>query len=699
MKINRYILISIHHVYFCMLVFYNAYSWPGIPYPFRGPSGEIIMGLGLIGDMEPTPDGNYFVIKGDSGRKIYMFNIITGIIEKIYDCGSNYHILEFSPDQTKLIAKHNQNIDLLSRKKSFQIFDYKEGVLHLLYTYNHVSVSPYPFSPDSTQVVFYKDNAILLNIETGEETQLPTEIPASPFFSSDGKQIAGIERIENSSDTVLDYDKKIRIKFWDVESGRIVKSFLLENISDWSVGGYKKSRLVEIRPLKNNYLIALVENMSEMLPGISGWDIDSIQIYLINSETGQYINSFEMPSRPSWSFNYKYSPQKRWIACFTSIHEYASIVNLDYIFRNNGNNAIEYYEYGPYPGWIAGSFDYNSDRLYFIKQFGRIGTHDSMGYLDLKKNKIIEENETFLQAFDVAAISPVESLILIDNFYEIELWDYQQCLFRQDIISPASKTRNEALQYRKDGKFVLWCHENQVSVLDTSSWECVGTVNSASNDQRTHASFSNDFSVFLTASGKRKNEVGDNLIRIWDAKTFEMLREFRGHPDNVWYAEFSPDDRRIVSASLDGTAKVWDVASGNIVADFTIHNASVEYAAFFPDGERVLSIGKDRRALIWNVETTQIEKTLENLHFPAKLSPDGRHLFAGSEVWDIESGRIIKTLDDFAQDYACLTLSPDGTQLLTSEEKGLTKIWNVPEHILKPSGIEHFQIYEGKEEK
>jgi len=32
----------------------NAYSWPGMPYPFRGPSGEIIMGLGLIGDMEPT---------------------------------------------------------------------------------------------------------------------------------------------------------------------------------------------------------------------------------------------------------------------------------------------------------------------------------------------------------------------------------------------------------------------------------------------------------------------------------------------------------------------------------------------------------------------------------------------------------------------------------------------------------------------
>jgi len=229
-----------------------------------------------------------------------------------------------------------------------------------------------------------------------------------------------------------------------------------------------------------------------------------------------------------------------------------------------------------------------------------------------------------------------------------------------------------------------------------------GTIDNHGSGSWTCFDFTKNDQYLLTSCGRYTSSVDapiDKRIRLWSTETLELVRDFEGHGNNVKYAEFSPDDRRIVSASLDGTAKVWDVASGNIVADFTIHNASVEYAAFFPDGERVLSIGKDRRALIWNVETTQVEKTLENLHFPAKLSPDGRHLFAGSEVWDIETGQIIKILDDFAQDYACLTLSPDGTQLLTSEEKGLTKIWNVPDHILKLSGIEHFRVYEEVEKK
>jgi WD40 repeat protein len=67
------------------------------------------------------------------------------------------------------------------------------------------------------------------------------------------------------------------------------------------------------------------------------------------------------------------------------------------------------------------------------------------------------------------------------------------------------------------------------------------------------ASFSPDGRRIVTASS-------DNSARLWDAETGEPLGEPMLHHREVWAASFSPDGRRIVSASWDNTARVWDVA-------------------------------------------------------------------------------------------------------------------------------------------
>jgi len=45
---------------------------------------------------------------------------------------------------------------------------------------------------------------------------------------------------------------------------------------------------------------------------------------------------------------------------------------------------------------------------------------------------------------------------------------------------------------------------------------------------------------------------------VWDADSGEELARLRGHEDLVWTVTVSPDGRRIVSGSDDGTARVWD---------------------------------------------------------------------------------------------------------------------------------------------
>ena len=49
-------------------------------------------------------------------------------------------------------------------------------------------------------------------------------------------------------------------------------------------------------------------------------------------------------------------------------------------------------------------------------------------------------------------------------------------------------------------------------------------------------------------------------MRIWDARTGELLETLRGHTYPVWDVAFTPDGRGLVSGSADRKLKYWDVS-------------------------------------------------------------------------------------------------------------------------------------------
>jgi hypothetical protein len=147
-----------------------------------------------------------------------------------------------------------------------------------------------------------------------------------------------------------------------------------------------------------------------------------------------------------------------------------------------------------------------------------------------------------------------------------------------------------------------------------------------------------------------------------------------GHTQSVTSAAYSPDGRRIVSASYDNTMKVWDAENGTELRSLSGHNVDVWSVAFSPDGRRIVSTGgDDSRGLmdetveVWDTETGRLLFSLSghtNWVYSAAYSPDGRRIVSASydgttRLWDVATGNEIAQLVSF-DDGEWLCFTPNG---------------------------------------
>ena len=88
--------------------------------------------------------------------------------------------------------------------------------------------------------------------------------------------------------------------------------------------------------------------------------------------------------------------------------------------------------------------------------------------------------------------------------------------------------------------------------------------------------------------GCRSNKAIQALSKVWDAVTGLQALTLQGHTSVVYSVAFSPDGKRLASASGDGV-KVWDAAAGKETLSLKGHATRVQSVVFSPDGKRLAS--------------------------------------------------------------------------------------------------------------
>jgi hypothetical protein len=209
-----------------------------------------------------------------------------------------------------------------------------------------------------------------------------------------------------------------------------------------------------------------------------------------------------------------------------------------------------------------------------------------------------------------------------------------------------------ALAFSPDNKFLAAGSYGQVLIWDLTKAEparVLTNVLGAVNDVR----FSPRGDILAVAGGQPSAK-GD--LKLYQTADWKLLATLRGHDDVVFSIAFSPDGKRLASASFDQSVRLW-----NVQADRREGEAPAE-----PGHKRLggsLALPTHSPLKVYHHHSDFV--------YAVAFSPDGKQLVSASKdrtvaLFDVETGKTVFTYSGMEQDVMAVAFHPDGKSIISS---------------------------------
>lgn len=128
--------------------------------------------------------------------------------------------------------------------------------------------------------------------------------------------------------------------------------------------------------------------------------------------------------------------------------------------------------------------------------------------------------------------------------------------------------------------------------------------------------------VMFTPDGRTLVMTTDHFLGAFNLDTGKARFPFRRHAESILALDVSPDSRRVLTGTADGSARLWDLESGTSASPPFLHAGYVMTASFSPDGRRVLTGDNGGSAFLW--DTSECGQSLVELEELARVWRGGR---------------------------------------------------------------------------
>ena len=202
----------------------------------------------------------------------------------------------------------------------------------------------------------------------------------------------------------------------------------------------------------------------------------------------------------------------------------------------------------------------------------------------------------------------------------------------------------------------------------------------AATDAITAAAFAPDGSLEAFAKHGRIE------LRSPDGKLITTLKTPQGKINAL---HFSADGARLVAATgisgLKGEAIVFDPKSGEIITSLggARHRDILFDAEFSPDGTLLATAGYDRGIHLWDLASGKLLRSMtahNGAIYDLAFSPDGAVLASASgdgtcKLWQVETGERLDTLNQPQAEQFRVAFTPDGQHILAAGADNRIRLW------------------------
>jgi WD40 repeat protein len=263
--------------------------------------------------------------------------------------------------------------------------------------------------------------------------------------------------------------------------------------------------------------------------------------------------------------------------------------------------------------------------------------------------------------------------------------------------------------FSPNGKIIISCGKDEIArIVDIESGSATfGKVLLELKGHTTTVS-----SAVFSPDGKKAATLGDVAVRIWDTQSGKELQKLEepnnpgfAPPDEIWYAIFSPDGKKIITQCRDTGpgvfVKIWDAESGKKLMEIKQpedirgtmwggKDISVQFAEFSPDGKKIVTTCfRGKTFYIWDADTGE-ELHRMSAYTPA-LSPDGKRIVATdlaacARIWNVDTGVELQRVEHGGI-CAVTVFSPDGKKVVTTSSDGTARIWDLKQIPVLPPPV------------
>lgn len=525
---------------------------------------ENINNAGTIMSSAMCADGNKLAFSFDKGA-IQIIDIVSGKVEHtLKEHTKKVNCLDFSPDKKHIVSSSDDG--------SVRLWDFETGNLIKTIMEHSDNVNSAMFDKWGSRIITASDDgySIMYNLDTGASEVLfgnSERIVEYAEFSNDGSRAAIVtgdsvhiinlstKEVEIAISGHLDFitsvsfspnDKMIAtashdktINIWDIAE---VEPCLL-----YTYKGHSSAVNDVVFSPDGKYILSASQDNDARL-----WNVLVDQKKRISTKMG-------LLSSATYSFDGKYIAAVSYKGRGAVWSADSGVLVNEFKCPDSSSTAI--------------AFSRNSDKLAVASDNCNIRIYDIA-------------SGTFLDSVMVHGVGGFDNVLFVND----------------DNAVIASSRDGRTLKYwLNDGSCELMFTEkmDSLSVLSMLSGDSLCLLSRKGNETfslfdmngmtelRTFCGHSGVVCSVLPSHDNSKiiSSSSDNSAIIWNNMESRILFKLNGHSSQVYFSEFSCDDRYALTASTDGAVKVWNVATGKEVAT-RVSNSSIKYThAFRPGGK------------------------------------------------------------------------------------------------------------------